>query len=496
MFGAYEEEDKVSIHELAKTLQRKLKSKNSQELRNLSRYVIEPRLQPQIVPNELLEESLLQIIDKLQELVQGYAIFTPENEKLVQEALVAKLSTRMFSLIQTLRSIETEPDIITCENVEQLSKILTLQLTTNEQDYITLLMYRVSKDVKKLPYQVLIQKLEELGCKVDQEEVKAPSSDNIKEEIQELQEQIKLEQKESAELPSGHKLDKKRKAISEPNELEDVEPMGEEIGEEEIVEIAQRCFMQMAEKMLAKKMTIKTLYQGTIQKANIGGEEMDVLNAADFMDGLKRLGINELQSVEFECLIKALAANETEELISVDNLAQILEDYGIVDQTAERKNSGGFLKFEQLDEISMVLMLALAEYLIQAKIPLYELFGKAIYTQTVTTKTKQRTVELIDSHEFFIILREIGISLEDAEHENLKAFLCLDPKYKDKLYVKKIKKAIEEFAFNEELRTFARNCYKDLGIDEEEESVKHGGEVLGREKEGVYDENNIKYIGG
>ena len=44
----------------------------------------------------------------------------------------------MFSLLQTLQSIETAPDIISWESIEQISKILNIQLTVAEQDYLTL----------------------------------------------------------------------------------------------------------------------------------------------------------------------------------------------------------------------------------------------------------------------------------------------------------------------------------------------------------------------
>ena len=177
--------------------------------------------------------------------------------------------------------------------------------------------------------------------------------------------------------------------------------------------------------------------------------------------------MKDISPLESACLIRVLAINEQEEYIRFNDLAQILEDYGIVEEESEEdqgegKGSGQFLNFEMLDNISMVLMLALTEYLIQAKVPLYQLLGNAIYKQGVKTKARQKSVDLINSKDFFAVLEQIGVKLEEDEHENLKDFLCLDPKFKDKLYVKKIKKAIEEFAFNEELRSFARKCYAEL----------------------------------
>ena len=103
------------------------------------------------------------------------------------------------------------------------------------------------------------------------------------------------------------------------------------------------------------------------------------------------------------------------EFIRVNDLSQILEDYGIVDEESEEeqtegKGSGQFLNFEELDNISMVLMLALTEYLIQAKVPLYQLLGNAIYKQGVKTKSRQKSVDLINSKDFFAVLEKIGVN--------------------------------------------------------------------------------------
>jgi len=69
----------------------------------------------------------------------------------------------------------------------------------------------------------------------------------------------------------------------------------------------------------------------------------------------------------------------------------------------------------------------------------------------VKTKTKENKVELINSKDFFEILQKRGVRKKDNEHDNLKKFLQLDPNYPSLLMFKKIIKALDEMAKNEDL---------------------------------------------
>eukprot|EP01022_Parablepharisma_sp_SALTPOND_P000995 TRINITY_DN105406_c4_g1_i1.p2 TRINITY_DN105406_c4_g1~~TRINITY_DN105406_c4_g1_i1.p2 ORF type:complete len:849 (+),score=138.53 TRINITY_DN105406_c4_g1_i1:84-2549(+) len=438
LFSAtYKMEDTISIHELEKLLMRKVKpNKEYADFNKLARYLIEPREPSTVTYNVLAEAGLNQVMDRINTLIPEYELFIQgsTNEKNVQSSLVSKFADRMFGLSQTLGSIETEPNMISFDCIDQLTRILNLQLTPSEKDYIIYVMYQESRNVKRLPFQALLKKLEELGCKADP----------------------KIEEKPIT-------LEEVVNKVENEDELNEMQ-------EEEIIELAQRCFLKVANAMSKSKKTVKSLFGDDIAMKFVEGEgEIEVIKPEDFFKGLKKVGILNLQPLEAECLLKVLATSDAVDDISVDNLVQILEDYGIIDpESRDSSKNSNFLNLAKLDDISMVIMLALAEYLMQEKVPLYELFGNVIYTQNVKTKTKERTVELIDSNEFFKIVREIGIDLEDEEHENLKEFLCLDLKYKNKLYMKKLKKAVEEFAFNEELRGAAKKCYENVANMEEE----------------------------
>ena len=67
------------------------------------------------------------------------------------------------------------------------------------------------------------------------------------------------------------------------------------------------------------------------------------------------------------------------------------------------------------------------------------------------TKTKQNVVEIIEAAGFFEYLQKRGVRKSEKPHENLQRFLQLDPNYPHLVMLKKVAKALDEMAKNEEL---------------------------------------------
>lgn len=109
--------------------------------------------------------------------------------------------------------------------------------------------------------------------------------------------------------------------------------------------------------------------------------------------------------------------------------------------------------------------------LMELNVSLYDFFEGTIYEQLVKTKTKQNIVEIINSKDFFEMLQKRGVRKNGNEHENLKKFLQLDPNYPNLMMLKKVAKALDEMAKNEELMSgILAAAEEDLGV------VPEGGE--------------------
>jgi hypothetical protein len=104
-----------------------------------------------------------------------------------------------------------------------------------------------------------------------------------------------------------------------------------------------------------------------------------------------------------------------------------------------------------LDEKSIKILAKLMLALMELNVSLYDFFDGAIYEQLVKTKTKQNTVEIMTGKDFFELLQKQGVRKKATAHDNLQKFLQLDPNYPHLIMVKKIARALDEMAKNEEL---------------------------------------------
>ena len=107
------------------------------------------------------------------------------------------------------------------------------------------------------------------------------------------------------------------------------------------------------------------------------------------------------------------------------------------------------LDLSKLDQKSVKMMVMLMLYLLEQNMSTAEFFQEVIYQQNVKSKTKQQTLEIMNSEDFFKIMCEKGIRKKDTEHQNLKEFLQLSPNFPNLIVVKNIKKTLEQMADNE-----------------------------------------------
>jgi len=145
----------------------------------------------------------------------------------------------------------------------------------------------------------------------------------------------------------------------------------------------------------------------------------------------------------------------------VDTLGGKKEQEGSQSQTPDpdtkeekkkkKKKAQGKVDLSQLDEKSIKTLAKLMLALIELEVSLYDFFDGAIYEQMVKTKTKENKIELINSKDFFEYLQKRGVRKKANEHENLKKFLQLDNNYPHLLQFKRLVKALDEMAKNEDL---------------------------------------------
>jgi len=151
---------------------------------------------------------------------------------------------------------------------------------------------------------------------------------------------------------------------------------------------------------------------------------------------------------------------------------------------------------KDLDEVSVEIMMLLTRYIHENEIKLYELFNEAIIKKTIKTKNKQQEIDIMNSADFFSILRMIDClpyekKEQDAEeHKNMSDFLCIDRNnYPTLLSVKRLQHAIQFFATDPTMRNNAEEYFNKLAESKKNSQPLKTDQNVESQPEEVYEEN-------
>ena len=184
--------------------------------------------------------------------------------------------------------------------------------------------------------------------------------------------------------------------------------------------------------------SVRQAFQPFIIREEFEGEYLELLSPIGFLEGVKELGVTDLEEVEVACLMRVLTKADLENAILLRELIVIMDNFGIQDDegntadaedgaknhsnakegspdaedssTKKKKKKKGAaeaaqaLDLSQLDEKSIKILAKLMLALMELNVSLYDFFDGAIYEQLVKTKTKQNTVEIIAAKDFFELL--------------------------------------------------------------------------------------------
>jgi len=437
LFKNCEDSDKISIHELSRVFRRNPTSLTAEAAQTISRYIIEPRVHKEINFNELLEMKVQDVIKALTNIIGSYSLDFNKNKRTMQKAIWEKFGDKLETFADSLYDHADEKGNLSIGALEEIYKKLKVELSKEEMDYILLIMYVTNKDLNKLHYENLLENLGEFLKKF------VIHKAEINKEIEQIEEVPENTLEEKTPMKKNVKQEKEMSLTKDMTETE-------------MLTILQKLFSEIAEGMVNKGYTVNSLFKGKANKKLISGEEVELVSPETFNETMKELGVREFSASETNCLSKVLTVNSKETGYKIKDLAKILED------CTTPKSIDYEEKIENLDKISMVILLALSEYLNNEKSTLKSLLGNTIYNIAVEIENDKYDIEVINSTDFFEILNKIGIEVKEEDNERLKSFLAIGPEYTNKLSLEKLKTVMNEFTGNKELRNKANNYYNEL----------------------------------
>ena len=98
-----------------------------------------------------------------------------------------------------------------------------------------------------------------------------------------------------------------------------------------MIDIAENCLIKIAESLIAHNVSIKVLFQDEILTEEIEGQKIELLMPISFLEGLKALQLTKFSELEIACLMNILAKPQLENAILVEELVQIMVNFGIVE---------------------------------------------------------------------------------------------------------------------------------------------------------------------
>jgi hypothetical protein len=293
-----------------------------------------------------------------------------------------------------------------------------------------------------------------------------------------------FEEEEGADPEKG--TDKKPKKEGEEEKKEEESPEAEE----DMLDVAENCFIKIAELMITKSLTIRQIFAPfSVPEQFPDGSIIELLTPISFLEGVKTIGLTDLTQLEAACILRVLSKPELDNAVILNELVLIMENFGVIENYEEEEESddeideeetplktegkadileGGEAKkdedktadgkkklkldFESIDEKALKILAKLARFLLQRYMHPREFFGPAIYKQLVKTKKMEKNIDVMQTKDFYLRLKLASIRKTVKENDSLNKFLCLGKEHTNLFNVKKVVKSLEEVAQGEQAK--------------------------------------------
>ena len=370
-------------------------------------------------------------------------MYTSEQYKKMAERARRALERCRDTVRETLQLEDYEEEgFVTAEAFREALAALD-EFDADMLDFLLYAVYAKSPSADRLRYMALFEM-------VPEKSLMGPSTDSRRRPESSSPEKLKARNKEKVE--ENYEEEEFEKMLDKGDEEEE-----EVIDEEEMLDIAEKCFVRIAESIISRGQSVREAFRKHIVME--AGQEL--LSPMGFLEGVKALGVGDLEEIDVACLMRVLTKPDIENAILLQELIIIMENFGITDHPsadtpadtpAKRKNEA--FDLQSMDEKSIKILAKLMLALMELNVSLHEFFEGVIFEQLVKAKAGKngaRKVEIIDSKDFFEYLQARGVRKSAAPHPPLKRILQLDPNYPELILVKKLARAIDEIAKNEEL---------------------------------------------
>lgn len=102
-----------------------------------------------------------------------------------------------------------------------------------------------------------------------------------------------------------------------------------------MINVAEKIFIRVAEEIIQQGSTVRRVFARSIFDADIEGDHYELISPMGLLEGIKDLNINDLTDLEVNYLLKVLSKPELDGAILMQELLQIMENFGLYDDEGE-----------------------------------------------------------------------------------------------------------------------------------------------------------------
>ena len=265
--------------------------------------------------------------------------------------------------------------------------------------------------------------------------------------------------------------------------------------DEHMLDVAEAIFVKLADLLIEKGRSTRAVFTKYAEPEMFPDRSiLELLSPRAFLQGIKEVGIEDLQEFEVACLMRVLAKPELDSSVILNEFIMIMENFGVPDQedsvddyipdteqsvhsVAEnneeakgdeevaattskakqedtkdaKKKAPRQHNLANIDAKGLKILRKLARFLLKQFLHPREFFGKAIAKQTIKTNKREFYLDTLTFKEFYLRIKIANIRKRLTENESLNKEICLDMKnHKEIINVKLMVKALEEIAEEEQ----------------------------------------------
>jgi hypothetical protein len=117
--------------------------------------------------------------------------------------------------------------------------------------------------------------------------------------------------------------------------------------EEEMLDIAEHCFIRVAEMLLERNKTARNIFtKYSVPEQFPDGTILELMSPIAFLEGVKEAGMEELSEMEAACLLRVLAKPELDNAIILNEFIMIMENFGVMDAYEDDDDEDDYIKSE------------------------------------------------------------------------------------------------------------------------------------------------------